>query len=188
MLEAATAVSGPSQSLAGNCERFVSAGWGPRTNRSGTRRGQKTAGWRKLASPQGDFDGVTQPEPSRTQPPRVIRRRRRKPAKPATPATPSATVEGSGTAWMLIDAGRFTPELSQVAPLFPEIFVTGLIAVHPLVLRATGKSPSALNAQLKSEEAFGAETTAQYELPDVSDKFPKLKLVSVGIVVDTVAV
>jgi len=89
---------------------------------------------------------------------------------------------------MLIEAGRLPFDCAQLLPLSIETFVTGLSGAQPLVFWATGESPSSLNAQLKSDAALGAETTTQYEDEAVSCKLPKLKLVSVGTVVETVAV
>ena len=77
---------------------------------------------------------------------------------------------------MLMAAGRLLPEFAQFRPESVEIFVTGLNGVQPLAFCVPGKSPLSLKAQLNSDDAFGAETTTQYDEPVVRAKFPKSKV------------
>ena len=122
------------------------------------------------------------------RPARVIRRRHRASPAAAKPTAAIAYVEGSGTAVMLMAAGRLLPEFAQFRPASVEIFVTGLSGVQPLVFCVPGKSPLSLNDQLNSDEASGAETTTQYDEPVVRARFPKLKVWKEGATDDTVAV
>jgi hypothetical protein len=80
-----------------------------------------------------------------------------------------ASVEGSGTAVMLIAAlsEKKSPE-DQFAPESEEYRDLGLVVAQPLEFWAAKSLSPAFAVQMKPPPTSGVETTTQYEEPDVS--------------------